>query len=144
MSIGGQTANIPSITKAKSAAIPIFSIIDEKSTLDIREFTGEDKIKVVEHGQISFRKVTFKYPSRNLRVLDNFDLEIPTAEKIALVGSSGCGKSTITNLIFRFYNIMGGEILIDEKPIEDYNLLELRRQIGFVMQEPLLFKDTIK
>ena len=50
MSIGGQTANIPSITKAKAAAIPIFSIIDEKSTLDIREYTGKDKIKVVEHG----------------------------------------------------------------------------------------------
>lgn len=64
MSIGGQTANIPSITKAKSAAIPIFSIIDEKSTLDIRDFEGPEKIKVIQHGEIVFKNVTFKYPSR--------------------------------------------------------------------------------
>jgi len=64
---------------------------------------------------------------------------IPETFKIALVGASGCGKSTITNLLLRFYDIQSGKILIDGKDIKDYNIKNLRRQIGFVMQEPILF-----
>jgi ABC-type multidrug transport system fused ATPase/permease subunit len=61
-----------------------------------------------------------------------------------LVGFSGCGKSTIANLILRFYEINDGELLIDGINIKEYNVAELRRQIGIVMQEPLLFNETIK
>jgi ABC-type multidrug transport system fused ATPase/permease subunit len=69
---------------------------------------------------------------------------IPETFKIALVGASGCGKSTITNLLLRFYDIQSGKILIDGKDIKDYNIKNLRRQIGFVMQEPILFNQSIK
>jgi ABC-type multidrug transport system fused ATPase/permease subunit len=66
--------------------------------------------------------VSFKYPTRNLKVLDNFDMVIPENFKIALVGSSGCGKSTITNLVLRFYDIQSGKILIDGRDIKEYNI----------------------
>lgn len=66
--------------------------------------------------------MSFKYPTRNLKVLDNFDMVIPENFKIALVGSSGCGKSTITNLVLRFYDIQSGKILIDGRDIKEYNI----------------------
>ena len=77
-------------------------------------------------------------------MLNLLDLEIPAAAKIALVGHSGCGKSTITNLLLRFYNISGGNILIDDIDLDNYNVHHLRRQIGYVMQEPILFNKSIK
>ncbi len=63
-------------------------------------------------------------------------MTIQARKKIALVGYSGCGKSTIANLLLRFYDVNEGQILIDGKPIAEYNVADLRRQIGFVMQEP--------
>ena len=71
-------------------------------------------------------------------------LTIPATKKIALVGHSGCGKSTMSNLLLRLYDVTGGQILIDGVDIRDYNVKELRKQIGIVMQEPLLFNTTIK
>jgi ABC-type multidrug transport system fused ATPase/permease subunit len=71
-------------------------------------------------------------------------MTIPAGKKIGLVGHSGCGKSTLTNLLLRFYNLQQGKILIDGIPIEDYDILELRKQIGYVMQEPVLFNMSIK
>ena len=71
-------------------------------------------------------------------------LRIPATKKIALVGHSGCGKSTMANLLLRLYDLTGGSLLIDGVDIRDYNVRELRRQIGIVMQEPLLFNTTIK
>lgn len=72
-------------------------------------------------------------------MLDNFNLTIPATCKIALVGSSGCGKTTLTSLLLRFYEIESGQILIDGSDIKDYNVAKLRRSIGYVMQEPILF-----
>ena len=77
-------------------------------------------------------------------VLDGLSLKIPAGAKIALVGHSGCGKSTITNLLLRFYDIIGGQIKIDGTDLHDYNALSLRHQIGYVMQEPILFNTDIK
>ena len=71
-------------------------------------------------------------------------MKIPATKKIALVGHSGCGKSTIANLLLRMYEQIDGEILIDGKEIREYNVRALRKQIGIVMQEPLLFNMTIK
>ena len=72
------------------------------------------------------------------------NLHIPATHKIALVGGSGCGKSTITNLLLRFYDINSGQVLIDGHKIEDYNIEKLRRLIGYVMQEPILWNQSIK
>jgi len=88
--------------------------------------------------------VNFNYPSRALKVLKNFSMQIPANAKIALVGHSGCGKSTITNLLLRFYELQSGSISIDGKDIKDYNVMQIRKQTGFVMQEPILFDQTIK
>ena len=71
-------------------------------------------------------------------------MRIPATQKIALVGHSGCGKSTITNLLLRFYNVKTGEILIDGHNIDEYDVKTLRQQIGYVMQEPVLFNASIK
>ena len=71
-------------------------------------------------------------------------MKIPYNKKIALVGPSGCGKSTISNLILRLYDIIKGQILIDGKDIKAYDVKQLRKQIGIVMQEPLLFNMSIK
>lgn len=71
-------------------------------------------------------------------------MTIPAGKKIGLVGHSGCGKSTITNLLLSFYKLKKGDILIDGKKIDQYDIQKLRRQIGFVMQEPVLFNTTIK
>jgi ATP-binding cassette subfamily B protein len=97
-----------------------------------------------EAGAIELKNLSFNYPSRKAKVLNNFSLSIPAGKKIGLVGHSGCGKSTITNLLLRFYNLQEGQILIDGKPIDEYDILELRRQIGYVMQEPVLFNMSIK
>ena len=72
------------------------------------------------------------------------NLKIPATMKIALVGHSGCGKSTMANLLLRLYDLTGGKLLIDGVDIREYNVRELRKQIGIVMQEPLLFNTTIK
>jgi ATP-binding cassette, subfamily B (MDR/TAP), member 1 len=104
MGAGISMANIPSLGRAKASARKIFSVIDEKSTLDVRD-AANSAIQKVERGEIIFKNVSFKYPSRNQIVLDNFNMEIPANCKIALVGASGCGKSTITNLLLRFYNV---------------------------------------
>ena len=77
-------------------------------------------------------------------VLKKFDMKIEATKKIALVGHSGCGKSTITNLLLRFYNINSGSIEIDGTNLNDYDIKALRRQIGYVMQEPVLFNTSIK
>ena len=67
-------------------------------------------------------------------------MDIEGGKKIGLVGHSGCGKSTITNLLLRFYEVQTGQILIDGTPIEEFDVGWYRRQIGYVMQEPVLFK----
>ena len=78
-------------------------------------------------GMISFKKVSFKYPTRDKLVLNQLDLKIPAGAKVALVGGSGCGKSTITNILLRFYDITSGKIKIDNIEINDYSPLSLRR-----------------
>jgi ATP-binding cassette, subfamily B (MDR/TAP), member 1 len=107
MGAGSSMSNVPSVTKAKESAVKIFNITDEKSTLDVRNAT-ESQIKQVKEGKIVFKDVDFKYPSRTTPIFDKFNMEIPATFKIALVGHSGCGKSTITNLLLRFYHTQAG------------------------------------
>ena len=71
--------------------------------------------------------MNFNYPTRSAKVLDDLNLKIPATQKIALVGHSGCGKSTITNLLLRFYNVKTGEILIDGHNIDEYDVKTLRQ-----------------
>ena len=79
-----------------------------------------------------------------MKVLQNFNLKITAGERIAICGSSGGGKSTIVQLLERFYDLSQGELLIDNINIKEYNVNYLRQNIGFVAQEPVLFSGTIE
>ena len=94
-------------------------------------------------GDIEFDNVWFRYPTRkNEWVLKGLTMKINANETVALVGESGCGKSTIVALLLRFYDIDHGRILIDGKDIKSFNVNHLRRHMGLVMQEPTLFNYT--
>ncbi|MDR1240663.1 MAG: ABC transporter ATP-binding protein/permease [Oscillospiraceae bacterium] len=94
-------------------------------------------------GNITFKDVCFKYNSKKESVFKNLDLNIKAGEFVALVGSSGVGKSTLCNLILRFYDISSGQILIDEKDVRKIKTKDLRENIGYVQQDTFLFSGSI-
>ena len=94
-------------------------------------------------GEIEFKNVTFSYNEAGRKALDNTSFKIPSGKRLAIVGLSGGGKTTIVKMLLRFYVPNFGEILIDNKPIADYNLQSLRRQIGLVLQDNVLFNTTL-
>ncbi len=94
-------------------------------------------------GELSFKQVTFDYPDSGIRALDNINFSIAPGEALAIIGTTGSGKSTIANLISRLYDTTAGEIKIDNRPINEYNVSNLRSQIGYVPQDVFLFSDTI-
>ncbi len=95
-------------------------------------------------GAVVYQNVAFSYPSRpDMEVLRNINLEVKTGEKVGLVGYSGAGKSTIVQLLMRYYKLTGGQILVEGKNINEYNLTDLRKNIAIVPQEVMLFGGTI-
>ncbi|HEY0740691.1 MAG TPA: ABC transporter ATP-binding protein [Chryseosolibacter sp.] len=94
-------------------------------------------------GKIEFKNVSFTYPDTGIKALKDISFIVNPGESLAIIGTTGSGKSTISNLISRLYDVREGEILIDEIPITYYNLTSLRRQIGYVPQDVFLFSDTI-
>ena len=133
------------IPKARTSFRSLFNIIKTPSEINAFEEENKDKLFPEEFkGKIEFKNVTFAYPTKpeNL-ILRNLSLTINPGQHVALVGFSGSGKSTIIQLIERFYDPVEGEVLIDEINIKDYNLYKLRKKIGLVSQEPNLFKRSI-
>lgn len=128
----------PMILKGVAAADSVFQLLDEKQESDL----GTHELSNVK-GAIEFRNVEFKYASAEQPILQSFNLRATPGEVIALVGKSGSGKSTIVNLLPRFYEVTGGEILIDDVPIQDIKLKNLREQIALVNQQVILFNGTI-
>ncbi|EAX99498.1 ABC transporter family protein [Trichomonas vaginalis G3] len=106
-------------------------------------FEGGDEPEFLK-GEIEFRNVTFRYPTRSVNALCNVSFKINSGEIAALVGHSGSGKSTCVQLIERYYDVNDGMILIDGKNIKEYNPRWLHRKIGLVGQEPTLFSSTIR
>ena len=95
-------------------------------------------------GDIEFDNVSFAYPNYHWqRILHDFSVTVPAGTSLALVGPSGSGKSTVTHLLSRFYDVTGGHLLIDGRDIRDYRVLSLRRRIGLVPQDPILFSGSI-
>jgi len=131
--------------KAKLSFKSIFRIMNTPSQINAFEYINKDKqFPSVFKGKIEFRNVTFAYPTKpKQKILKNLSLTINPGEHVALVGYSGSGKSTIIQLIERYYDVVDGEVLIDDINIKDYNLFELRRKIGLVSQEPVLFKRSV-
>ena len=122
-----------------SAAKRVLPIIDSK-IID----KNEGKIIDLKKGDINFKNVSFKYKSRKDIILNKINININSGEMTALVGHSGAGKSTIMNLIPRFYELSEGEILIDEQSINNFSVNSLRKNISLVSQDTTLFDDTIK
>ena len=117
----------------------VFAILDQEE-----EKAEEGSQELVEFkGQIEFCQVTFRYPSRDTVVLKEIDVEVKKSEILAIVGMSGSGKTTLVDLLFRFYNVTSGKILIDGKDIREYRLHSLRQNLALVTQETFLFNDTI-
>ncbi|KAM4026720.1 ATP-dependent translocase ABCB1 isoform 1-T1 [Anomaloglossus baeobatrachus] len=140
--VGQTSPNIEAFSNARGAAYAVFNIIDNKPKIDSYSTAGfkPDKIK----GDIQFRNVKFTYPSRpDIQVLKGLNLTVPSGRTVALVGSSGCGKSTTVQLIQRFYDPDDGVITIDGQDIRNLNTRYLREIIGVVSQEPVLFDTTI-
>ena len=126
-----------------SAARRILPVIDEK--IEIKDNANCKELNI-KNGEINFNEVCFKYDlnNDNLNVLKNINLNISGGKMTALVGLSGSGKSTILNLIPRFYNATEGNIEIDGQPINNLSIYSLRKEISLVSQDTTLFDDTIK
>lgn len=115
----------------------------QKVNVSIKEAANAKPLELRKGGEIRFENVTFGYtPERP--ILQNISFTIPAGQKVAIVGPSGCGKSTILRLLFRFYDIQEGRILIDDQDIRDVTLESLRKAIGVVPQDTPLFNDTIE
>ncbi|KAJ3083808.1 Multidrug resistance protein 1, partial [Quaeritorhiza haematococci] len=141
--IGQSGPGLTALATARGVASKIFEIIDRKSLIDSSEKGGKklDHVK----GEIVFKDIHFAYPSRpTLPILSSFSLTIPPNTTVALVGASGSGKSTIAKLITRFYDPSKGSITLDGVDLKDVNLKWLRRQVGVVSQEPVLFERTVR
>jgi ATP-binding cassette subfamily B (MDR/TAP) protein 1 len=133
----------PNIAKAKLAALNIFQLIDTESKINSLSTKGKTLPRV--QGKITLRNVKFSYPRRpDVQVMDDTDITIQPGETVALVGESGCGKSTIVWLLERFYDPTQGSVMVDDVDVKDLNLRWLRRQIGLVTQEPKLFSFSIR
>ncbi|XP_067418366.1 phosphatidylcholine translocator ABCB4-like isoform X2 [Emydura macquarii macquarii] len=139
----GQTApSMEAFANARGAAYAIFNIIDNEPQIDSFSEAGykPDHIR----GNLEFHNVYFYYPSRqDVKVLKGLNLKVNCGQTVALVGSSGCGKSTTVQLIQRFYDPEKGMITLDGQDIKNLNLRYLREIIGVVNQEPVLFATTI-
>ena len=143
--IGNGLASVGDYKKATNAFKSLFSTLDTECLIDITEEGNMNKISAKDiKGKIEFKNVSFAYPTRkDQKILKNISFVIQPGQAAALVGYSGCGKSTIVQLLERYYDPDEGEILVDDVNIKDYNLIELRRKIGLVSQEPVLFKRSV-
>ncbi len=144
--IGGAIANLGSvygqIQRSIGASERVLELLNEETEVELSRAETE---KLDLKGQVTFENVGFSYPTRTeMKVLENINFEINVGEKIALVGHSGAGKSTIVQLLMRFYKIGSGMIKVDGKDIEDYDLRAFRENIGIVPQEVILFGGTIR
>ncbi|MCG9758937.1 MULTISPECIES: lipid A export permease/ATP-binding protein MsbA [Pseudoalteromonas] len=134
-----QLANVNSdLQRGISAAKSVFAVIDLEKEKD----TGTQSLSRAQ-GNLQVKDLTFTYPSKNDPVIESLNLEIKAGQSIALVGRSGSGKSTISNLLPRYYDIEAGSIELDGTNINDYQLADLRAQFSIVSQQVVLFNDTI-
>uniref|UniRef100_A0A1I8A8S6 ABC-type xenobiotic transporter n=1 Tax=Steinernema glaseri TaxID=37863 RepID=A0A1I8A8S6_9BILA len=143
MRLGQAVPQISVIVAGKLSAGEIFSIIDRKPKIDCTSKSGMtiNDIK----GKISFSNVHFHYPTRpNVKILNGVSYDIEPGQTVALVGHSGCGKSTMIGLLLRYYEQESGTVTIDGVPLDKLNVEWIRNTIGIVSQEPILFATTIE
>lgn len=118
-----------------------------REVLDTEPVIADGEVEEGQEGEIaiSFRNVSFRYPGTTGRpVLKNIDLDVFRGETLAVIGATGCGKTSLVQLIPRFYDATEGEVLVDGVNVKDYRLKNLRKKLGYVMQKSELFSDTIR
>ncbi|XP_057867002.2 ABC transporter B family member 19 isoform X2 [Cryptomeria japonica] len=145
ISLGNCFSNFNTFSKGKVAVAKIIDMINTSKISKNSINSCTDGLKLAEvRGEIQIQNVDFSYPTRpNVMVLKNFSLQIPVGETVALVGSSGSGKSTVVSLIERFYDPIEGKVQLDGHDLKTLHIKWLRDQIGLVSQEPVLFATTI-
>ena len=134
------------VAEGNRCGVEILTYMNTKSQIDAVELKENSKPIDMEtfKGEIEFRDVWFRYPTRkNQWVFKGLNLTIPAGNSIGIVGESGCGKSTFISLVLRFYDPQFGQILLDGVDIKELNVKTLRKTMGFVMQEPVLFNYTV-
>ena len=130
------------ITQARGAARRVFSVIERASPINPETDTGRRYSPV--RGDIWFKDVSFAYPSRPDRpIIKGVSFNVPARHTVALVGPSGSGKSTVFSLLERMYLRLGGQITVDDEPIDELDISWLRSQIGYVDQDITLFNETV-
>uniref|UniRef100_A0AAQ4Q6T6 ABC-type xenobiotic transporter n=1 Tax=Gasterosteus aculeatus aculeatus TaxID=481459 RepID=A0AAQ4Q6T6_GASAC len=140
--VGQTSPNIQTFATARGAAHKVYNIIDHKPTIDSYSEAGFKPDSIT--GNIEFKNIHFSYPSRpDTEILHDLSLSVKSGQTIALVGSSGCGKSTTIQLLQRFYDPHEGSVSVDGHDIRSLNIRYLREMIGVVSQEPVLFATTI-
>ncbi|KAM1058753.1 hypothetical protein TB2_023158 [Malus domestica] len=143
LALGSGLSNLKYFSEACSAAERIMEVIRRVPKIDSDNMEGEILEDV--SGEVEFKHVEFAYPSRPESIIfKDFNLTVPAGKTVALVGGSGSGKSTVIALLQRFYDPLGGEILLDGVAINKLQLKWLRSQMGLVSQEPALFATSIK
>ncbi|HGL5763956.1 TPA: SAV1866 family putative multidrug efflux ABC transporter [Staphylococcus aureus] len=134
-------ASFKTLTQSFASMDRVFQLIDED--YDIKNGVGAQPIEI-KQGRIDIDHVSFQYNDNEAPILKDINLSIEKGETVAFVGMSGGGKSTLINLIPRFYDVTSGQILIDGHNIKDFLTGSLRNQIGLVQQDNILFSDTVK
>ncbi|KAK4477406.1 hypothetical protein RD792_016627 [Penstemon davidsonii] len=143
ITLGSGLSNLKYFYEASAAGERIREVINRVPKIDSDNMEGQILQNV--SGEVEFRHIKFSYPSRpESLIFEDFNLKVPAGKTVALVGGSGCGKSTVIALLQRFYDPIGGEILIDGVAIDKLQIKWLRSQMGLVSQEPALFATTIK
>lgn len=130
-------------SRAIASAKRVAEVLDEKP--DINDASATQKEATVKHGDIEFRHVTFRYYKNSEdSVLDDINLKIKAGSVVGIIGSTGCGKTSLVSLIPRLYDADEGEVLVDGINVKDYGLHNLREGVGMVLQKNILFSGTIE
>merc|ERR1712136_370948 len=142
MAVGQASSFAPDYAEAKLAANRLFKLFDRVPEIDIDDESGDQPNE--SQGLINYTNIKFNYPTRpDVQVLKGLMASIKPGQTVALVGQSGCGKSTCVQLLERFYDPNDGSVHLDSKNVKDYQLGYLRSQFGIVSQEPVLFDASI-
>lgn len=126
------------VQRAAASQTRINEFLDEKNDIQSTE-----NLEVAIQGNVAFEDVSFVYPNSGIQALKHVSFTIDAGQSLAIIGTTGSGKSTIANLLMRMYDVSSGKITIDDRPIQQYDLASLRKQIGFVPQDVFLFSDSI-
>ena len=130
-------------SRAIASGKRVSEVLDEK--VDITDENAQNKEKIVTEGSIEFKDVTFRYYKNSQdSVLEKINLKIPAGKTVGIIGSTGCGKTTLVSLIPRLYDTDEGEVLVDGVNVKNYNLVNLREGVGMVLQKNVLFSGTIE